>query len=407
MSRTSWPTGLPHAPAGPLALVLAALLAGCGGVAEPHGAAPHADSDGAAGLVVLGREERAAGVADDGHGHAHGAPDPNERAYYHDFGAVPDGQVAKTVFRLRNTDPLPVTIQQVKPSCGCTVPALSTTDAAGERIVGDPSAEPEILVVLPGGVVDLEVSIDTARITQKNTVKLLQVRVVTDSEFDPFLTLECSILADQPFRVERSRADLGRMARSVGGRTQAVILPNGESGAVITGLGAVPDGIVASVERSPEGGARWTLSVEVLPPVAVGSYSRKVELLAATPTGEPLPPFEVEVRGLGLADVEVRPSRIVLRDFGDAASPPVTVEVLSNIPGRRLRIVRTSVTGSVADLVRVEAIPVDPDPEGRSERWEVSVSTLPGIAAERFSGGLRIEFEDPSLPPLDVTYAGM
>ncbi len=335
-------------------------------------------------------------------GHGHGALPGQARPYYHDFGAVPDGEVAQHVFRLRNSDPVPVTISRMSPSCGCTVPFVSYTNADGVVVQGDATNEPEILTVPPGALVELGVVIDSVRIREKNVHKLMQVRVTTTSEADPFLTLECSILVEQPFRALNT--DLRRMPVSVGGKTTAQVLPVGSSGARIAALGAVPDGLVASLVQE-EGRDAWRVEVEALPPIPLGIFQREIELQSETKDGMPGRPFLLRISGGGIADVELRPPQVILREGGDDGGKEALVTLAANVPGMRLLVLSAEPGGSARDSIRVEFEPVEPDSAGRSSQWNLRVRALPDAVDKRFSGTVVVRTDDPQHPELSLTYA--
>ncbi len=341
------------------------------------------------------------------HDHDHDDAPGQVRSYFHDFGAVPQGDVVSHVFRLENTDPVPLTITRMTPSCGCTVPAISYRAADGNVVLGRPTAEPEILVLPPGAIADLQVRIDTGRIRQINARKLLSVRITTDSAVDPFLTLECSIVTQQSFRTENEKVNVGKIAESVGGRGNGRIIQYGDSGNRIAGLGIVTEGFTASVvEEEATGNAVWRVEVEALPPLAIGPINATVELLTVTPDGEPSRPYSVQVSGLVRPDLELRPERVILREFQSDGGATMSSKLISNVPGRRFILLSATVEGKVADRIAVEFAPVEPDSRGKSAHWTIEVSALPGIEEERFSGAIRLALDDPQIPELTLTYAG-
>lgn len=51
-----------------------------------------------------------------------GSPDIEFEKKTHDFGEIPQGQDAAYSFKFTNTGDAPLTLKNVKPSCGCTTP---------------------------------------------------------------------------------------------------------------------------------------------------------------------------------------------------------------------------------------------------------------------------------------------
>jgi hypothetical protein len=118
-------------------------------------------------------------------------------------------------------------------------------------------------------------------------------------------------------------------------------------------------------------------------------------------------PYRLDALGQGLPDVEVRPSRVILRGFQGDGGAQASTHVVTNVPGARLRIVDAQVDGSEAERIAVTFSAVEPDPQGRSDRWQVEVAALPGIESERFSGRIRLLTDDAQTPELELTYAGL
>jgi len=390
----------------PALALLCVLCGGCGGSDFSE-----ATDEGLVVIAQAGQAARAPVIDDHGHDHEHAAPDGSEpalRSYFHDFGRVPDGEVASHTFRLRNTDRLPLTIKRMSPSCGCTVPAVRYFKENGEAVIGQPSNEPEILVIPPLAEVELTVSVDTSSIRNKNVQKLMQVRITTDSQNDPYLTLECSLMVEQAFRVDGNFVSLGKLPTSIGGFASTQISQIGDTGAVLTGVGATPPGIEAKLTRSNVvGRGVWDLLVTASPPLELGNYAGEVELLAQTREGEPRASWFVEYRGTVVPDILVTPNRIIFEDFRGDGIASVDAEVRSMIPGARFRITGAVVEGPMKEFIEVEWSPIgDPDATSSSS-WSVRATARPDIADGRFSGTITIETDDSQTPRIDIIYAGI
>ena len=364
------------------------------------------------GLVVLASELPAGEpveLEDHGHDHEH-ADEPRSavRTYFHNFGVVPDGEVASHTFRLRNSDPVPVTITRMSPSCGCTVPAVRYLRPGAEPVIGRPANEPEILVIPPLAEVELTVRVDTASIRNKNVQKLMQVRVTTDSLNDPYLTLECSLMVEQAFRVAGNFASLGKLPTSIGGFANVEVSQIGATGATLTGVGATPPGVEAKLTRgSVVGRGVWNLLLTVSPPLELGNYIGQVELLAETAEGEPHPSWFVEYRGTVVPDIQVNPSRIIFEGFRGDGLGSVEAEIRTMIPGARFAILGAEVNGVMKDDIEVEWSPIGSPGASSSAAWTLKATASPELEAGRFSGTITILTDDAQTPRIDLVYAGV
>ncbi len=345
------------------------------------------------GLVVLNQEP---------------APGEVARPHYYDFGDVSDGEVASHTFKLWNSDRLPIMIEALEPSCGCTVPDVSTEGPTGERLSGRPTDAPEILIVQPGGMVDLTVRIDTNSIRDKNKPKLMQVRIVTDSLNDPYLTLECSLKVDLPFDLVPAAISLTEIPSSVGGGGRLEIRPIAGATARVSHLGPIPAGFTAELSEHERNGAPyWTLDVAALPPLPAGRMRpMTIDVYTVDEAGEALIVLPVRVMVNVIGDIQLVPNRIVLRvgEPGDELPEAVT-ELKANLDGLRVQITDTRITGSAKDWLQVSTEAVDPDSRGRSASWAIRVGLKSDAEISMSSGEIQLILDDPNMEPMSMTYA--
>ena len=188
----------------------------------------------------------------DDHEHEEGEdPHTFQRVGFHEFGEVHVGEVVRHVFELENTDPVPVVIQEMLTSCGCSTPNVWYTDpVTGEDVYGRPHNTGQILAVPPGATAHLEVEIDSSRVTKKNTDRLVSIRLTTDSKNAPYKTLECHIVVVQPFRLTPEKLDLGTVASSAGGSASVEIFRDVANAGDLVGLEPLPDGVWPTCARS-------------------------------------------------------------------------------------------------------------------------------------------------------------
>ncbi|MFT5284306.1 MAG: hypothetical protein ACI8TQ_000462 [Planctomycetota bacterium] len=374
-----------------------------------------------AGLVVVAQvplETGDLGHLDDEHGHTHvpnslGLMSEEElggpiRSYYHNFGTVADGDVAAHTFQLRNSDRLPVTITRMSPSCGCTVPSVRYFAEDGSTVRGLPSNEPEILVIPPGAMVELDIHIDTNTVKSKNVTKLMQVRITTDSQNDPYLTLECSITVEQAFYVDGDFLSLGNMPISIGGEGRTEISLIGDSASRLSGIGILPPGLSAELnQQAIIGRPVWELIARVEPPLKLGNFTGQIELLTEGADGEARPPLLINLRGSAIPDIAVSPPRFFFQDIRSDGIATIAAEVSTMIPGARFKILSAETTGTMKDFISVEFFPRDNPNDTSAAHWTVKATASPDIDVDRFSGTIELVTDDPQTPQISVIYAGL
>jgi hypothetical protein len=363
------------------------------------GACSPAEPAGGGGLVILpDRGPLAPGVE---------TRDP--RLNFHDFGRVPDGDVVRRVFRLRNDDPVPVTIERVVPGCGCTVGSLRLVAADGRRVPGEPigSRSRKLLVIPPGGLGELELEIDTRRLATKNTDKLIITNVSTDSRNSFYLSFELHIFVEKPFAVVPGMIQLGKVARSAGGEGKVEIVRDPNSGYVheVTEILELPPGVQAELFREQRAGSDvWVLRAGFVPPLTPGLESAVLRLATRTEEGQPGRTLEIPLQAQVVEDLAAEPERLV---FAAARAENARGEVLlfSRLAGQRLRVLGLELTEEQRALFDATLVPEDLDDAGASARWRVTLATRPPLPAEPvLSGKIMIRLDDPQYSSFELPY---
>lgn len=330
-----------------------------------------------------------------------------ERPYFHDFGNLPFGQQAQHVFEIENTDPVPVAIQDMKASCGCVTPRVSYTAADGRVVEGALAGDGPVITLPPGALARITVKVDTTHVQRMNTDKLEQVRLRSDSLATPYITLEMHLVVERLFRSVPERIDLGLVPQSTGKSARADLSTEIRgSAARILGVESVEGPLVVHVDATEMAGETlWILSLDVKPEQALGTLVGKVKLqtTGADGTGAGLS-LEVPVIGQVVPDVVLDPGLLVFRT-GEAGSAPRAEAVLvALVPGERVLIRSTALSGAAADQLRVEATPIEPDENGRATRWKVAVEVSETARDQAFSGTLTIETDHPRVPTVRAPY---
>jgi hypothetical protein len=372
------------------ALLLVLPLGGCGG--EAAGEAPTGS-----GLVVRPDLDPTVGP---------GPELPFDRPNFFSFGKVREGQVVTHVFHLENTDPGPVTVKRIVPSCGCTTPLLSYTDADGNVVRGDPMMEGvESILTIPAGVIaELEVRIDTDDVTTKNLDKTLPINITTDSPNGYYLTLETHIYVRRPFNLVPNGINFGRVPLS-GEKTGSMdIVPTGEEDVRITGIESLPDGVTAELtHETVVGKDKWTLTATVHPPHERGRWTANAILATEDVFGAPAAPLVVGLQADRVPDLVTSPTRLVFAARGPDSES--VVRLTSLLPGHRIGITGAALPAEHGQLLELTYEPEEPDGSGKSPSWLVTLRARDGASVvELLRGEVALTLDDPQHPEVRVAY---
>jgi hypothetical protein len=335
--------------------------------------------------------------------------DPHHPAHpgWRDLGVIPLGQVVTHVVELENREGRALTIQNVRAGCACAVPSIAYRTAEGKLVTGDVRSTERVLTLPPGAVAELSVQVDSRRAPLKNSQKVVSVRLVSDSESDPYLTIELQFTVESHFTVAPERLDLGEVAEHGSGEGSTRILALGEL--VLGEPPAAPAGFEVWIEESLYlGRTGWDLHARVVPPLPLGYGEHRLTLATRHPDGSPGPPLEVLLSATGVPDTEIEPPRLLLRPAepaGDAAGVfQAEVVVRSNLAGQRFTLSAAGLDGPAAAVLDVELVPRAPDSAGRSSSWTVRLTSTGELPAGPLEGLLTLVSDDPALPELCVPY---
>jgi hypothetical protein len=124
----------------------------------------------------------------------------------------------------------------------------------------------------------------------------------------------------------------------------------------------------------------------------------RFELMTEGEDGLPYYPLPVEVHAFVVDDVDWSPLRIVARGAAIADGPIETfVEVMSLVPGERIRITGAHLEGQGTEQLELSFEPRAPDSLGRSQAWTLSLRTRQpfGDAVVRGQAVVELEGRDP------------
>lgn len=382
-------------------LPLALLLPGCSEDAHvDHAGHEHgASGDDHGGAEVHGQDERGFVFLDPQHP-AH----PN----WADIGDLELGETATTTVRMRNVEDHPITIDSVLAGCSCTTPSIAAITSSGERIVGDARASSRVLVVPPQAVVELELHVDSRLSPARNKDKLVVVRLTTDDEHDPYLSIELRMKVTSAFQCVPAELDLQRIARNGGALGRVDIAAIGDSGRrLLEVLEPPPELGVTLAEANPMGVSPvWSLHVTVRPPLPLGAQERilRIGTSHASGVGEGRP-YEIKVRWTATEDVEVSPARMLFLRDGTLGRELAQTELFARLAGQTIAITGSSIEGPGTEGLVVQVEPAAPVADGRSARWRISVDPGAGKQLGKLEGRVILTTDDASYPRFEIPIA--
>lgn len=317
------------------------------------------------------------------------------RPYFYDFGVIQDGTRPSHTFQLRNTEINPITIHDILPSCSCVVPAIRTVSPTGAITRGSTRGPGPVCVVPPGGLMEIEVSLDTQQIRRKNADRLSTIRLRTDSTVTPFMTLELHVIVEQLIQATPWEINLGEVPTSAGASMHTTVVPTSSildveitNSRVISG-----EGLQSTFTLEEQLGRDvWLVNAELEPGLKIGPWNGAIKIEFSAPTQDP-PDREltVPVRARIVNDVTLRPRRAFLTATNTAGAL-FTVQAL--IPGERVTITSASITDCPEDLFSSTVTAVRPDAQGRAESWKIRVVRGQGGQGNEIDARLLVTLSD-------------
>lgn len=320
------------------------------------------------------------------------------RPYFHDFGRVRFGEVVRHAFRFVNTDPAPVTITRIQPSCACTRAELVLPGPDGGAVRVHGTSRGGQATPIPAGVeAEIVMTIDTrhSEPTSHNADKLQTVMIVTDSPNRGYMRLEGHVFIERAFQATPHPLDLGRIPKNGGASGTIDVIAVGGARAHPVGIGPLPPGVRADLVAEPSfGQTLWKVEITLDPPLEPGPVVHRIELMTADADDLPYYPFELEVRAYAADDVDWSPQRFVLRNASVVDGPLETaVELYPLLPGERLRVTGARLDGEGSERLELRYEPNLVDANGRSEKWTLTLATRTPFGEEIVRGKAIVELE--------------
>ncbi len=221
-----------------------------------------------------------------------------ERAF--DFGPVPRGAIVKHDFVMTNRLAEPVTILNLRPSCGCTSGKASTS------------------VLAPGGSAVIQAQMDTRNFLGiKATVLFVTLVTAGGREAEVRLGVTSNILAD--IVLNPGSVDFGTVAR---GQTPSQVLSIDRIGApgwrferMVSASRALSAQLVES-RRDPKGNVSYALTVGIKPDAPAGPLRDEIRLLS---NDREAPSIPILVTAYVRGELSAAPSILAMGEVTSAA----------------------------------------------------------------------------------------
>lgn len=329
-----------------------------------------------------------------------------DRPYFFDFGDIPNGTKATHTFEIKNTDSVPVAINDLQPACSCSTPAISYIDEQGELVRGN-RLETPVITLPPGVVAQLTVEVDTNFVKVKNIDKLSSVSLRCDSVNTPYMHLELHLVAIEAYQVTPTLINLKNIPVSSGKTAHAdVVTAVRGSYYRILGVLETSEGLVARlVEREGPGEIYWQVQAVLSPPLEKGPYRGEIKLRSTGAEGVgDGDPLVIKVTGQIVDDVMMFPQVLGFNPVLDEQAKVAEGTLTALAPGHRIKVVDAFMTGESIEGFELNYEAITPDSEGRSQRWRVTVTPPANFEATMVTGSVQLTLDDPEIAPIEARF---
>jgi hypothetical protein len=325
-------------------------------------------------------------------------PQDPARPRFHDFGEMIYGDRLTWFVRFRNSGTGPLKILNAQAACGCTRLAGMSVKEPGRAPRVLRSFRGDVITTVPAGA-ELEVSIEIlTAFTAPNQRKLALFRMTTDSDLDPYVTLELGFLPTRPFMLAPTEARLLNVPTSHGGSKRVkIIVDRKETLARILGVVSAPEGLgVDLVTESFGGEFVWyvDLSVAPLTPLGVTRGSVVLRTTDRDGTGED-GRLEVPVIAQVVPDVVLAKPLITLGAVASSEGAFFESELNALVPGAKIKVLATRVESAAPVPLEIETEALQPDADGRAALWRVRITMPPGASPGFVSGDVVFVLDEP------------
>ncbi|MGC8917002.1 MAG: DUF1573 domain-containing protein [Thermoanaerobaculum sp.] len=293
-----------------------------------------------------------------------------------DFGVVTKGEKIRAVFEVRNTGTAPLDINQVRPTCGCTVAEFDRTIPPGGK--GKVVAEVD--------TTDFTGPISKAVLVYTNDPALPSVTLVVKADVQAFIDVV-------PRSFVRFNVLQGEPAEE-----KVVLVPAQPVDFKVLGVdtGAAP---VTASFRKLEGSEviqgrnlpQWEVTFKVPANAPEGPINQKVTVKTSA---EKSPNVTVTLTGVVRPIIQVIPPTV---DLGTVPNDAPVGRALLLVNNRQNHDLQVASAKASSDLFTVEVTPLQP-----GQRYQVAVTLKAGAPKGVHKASLVVETNDPTKPKLEV-----
>lgn len=293
-----------------------------------------------------------------------------------DFGTVPKGEKITAVFDVKNSGKAPLQINQVRPTCGCTVASFDHS-------------------IPPGGTGKIEARVDTSAFSGPISKAVLvfsndpatpQVNLVIKAEVRSFIEvkprpiLRFNVLQGEP------ATDKVTLVSADGSDFEVTGADTGEGPYQVSYHKLTGDDRLSNAK-----GSQWEVAVTVPADAKEGMINHKIELKTTSPKAPAVP---LTLTGIVRPIIQVIPAEV---NFGSVpADAPVgrNLIVINNRQGAQLEIKSAEIDS--ADF-KTEVMPLE-----AGQRFQIAVTMPAGLSKGEHKGTLSITTNDPTRVQIEV-----
>jgi hypothetical protein len=314
----------------------------------------------------------------------------------HDFGKIYDTSPQVYNLTVKNTGNMPLTIQKISTSCGCT-------SANKSEVEGKP--------IPPGESRKIEITYKPKATAQKVTKT---VTIQSDDFIEPVQRFKISAQLIEPARLDPPRYQMGQIRSGEGHKTSFYVIspdPNVEVESVTSSDEYLAFEVVDDPDNSnPDFPGRKRIDATISTKIPSGPVKMDftVKTKAAAETGGPQ--VETTLQGMILGHVRGEltnnPRFLRIRNAG-AGDPFEAKTMLYSENGRPFKVTGTRVTDSTLEGVTVDATPLQPFENDEPGYWITVKGTLPADAKGAFQGKILVSTDIPNESEKAIIFNGI
>lgn len=338
--------------------------------------------------------------------------DPTDpgRPYYYDFGTLPYGDVLTHTFTLHNASSRVVNVLRSQAACACTrVIGIRLLNEEGPPTRGKTIATDGMLAVPAGGTFEVDIQLDSTK-APRNIDKLAVMRLITDSEMDPYVTFELHMLAQSLFEMSPASVRLGMVPQFGGkGTTIKIFSRMYSKPARVLEVIDTPPGLEANLALIPDGTNHfWNLTVRLLEGTKMGGYRSKLVLSTTDDQGEgDEGRIEVSVTATVVESILMTPQHVSFGGLKAGEPVELTCQLEALLPGQRFQVLDTNLSGPSAEYLEVRVKHLLPDGDGRSQYVHVFLSTSDKHPLGLIEANLEVLLDDDQVPRITRRVRGV